>query len=101
MFTSSLVPKLYLERRLVWRGTRVLRHSLQFGAVMLSWFTALSRVSDYKHHWSDVLAGYFLGLAIAVLVWTWGTDIIPQKKKHSALTQHDVTLLTHQQTLSL
>ncbi|KAG6454858.1 hypothetical protein O3G_MSEX008877 [Manduca sexta] len=59
---------LYLERRMVWKGTRVLRHTLQFGAVMLSWFTALSRVSDYKHHWSDVLAGYSLGLAFAVLV---------------------------------
>ncbi|XP_045537519.1 putative phosphatidate phosphatase [Papilio machaon] len=86
---------LYLEKRMVWRGTRVLRHSLQFVVVMLSWFTALSRVSDYKHHWSDVLAGYFLGVTLAVLVWTWGTDIVPQKKKHSPLPQHDFSMAIH------
>ncbi|GBP27240.1 Putative phosphatidate phosphatase [Eumeta japonica] len=65
---TMLYLVLYLEKRMVWRGTRVLRHTMQFGALMLSWFTALSRVSDYKHHWSDVLAGYFLGFTVAVLV---------------------------------
>ncbi|XP_073953315.1 putative phosphatidate phosphatase [Choristoneura fumiferana] len=84
---------LYLERRMTWRGTRVLRHTLQFTALMLSWFTALSRVSDFKHHWSDVLAGYFLGLSFAVIVWTWGTDLVQKKKHHSALSQHDVIVI--------
>ncbi|CAH0764166.1 unnamed protein product [Diatraea saccharalis] len=59
---------LYLEKRMVWKTTRILRHILQFVALMLSWFTALSRVSDFKHHWSDVLAGYSLGLSIAIVV---------------------------------
>ncbi|XP_045501908.1 putative phosphatidate phosphatase [Colias croceus] len=85
---------LYLEKRMVWRGTRVIRHVLQFSAVMLSWFTALSRVSDYKHHWSDVLAGYSLGLTFAVVVWTWGTDILQPKKKHAPVPLHEVS---HQQ----
>ncbi|GBP27238.1 Putative phosphatidate phosphatase [Eumeta japonica] len=89
---------LYLEKRMVWRGTRVLRHTMQFGALMLSWFTALSRVSDYKHHWSDVLAGYFLGFTVAVLVWTWGTDLVEPRKKHSILPQHDVVLENQQST---
>ncbi|XP_053614720.1 putative phosphatidate phosphatase [Plodia interpunctella] len=90
---------LYLENRMVWRGSRVLRHTLSFGAVMLSWFTALSRVSDYKHHWSDVLAGYGIGLAFAVLVWFWGTDLIQKKKNHTPLPQNDVALTIHPETL--
>lgn len=30
-----------------------------------AWYCALTRVSDYKHHPSDVLAGGLLGLAMA------------------------------------
>ncbi|CAK1553058.1 unnamed protein product [Leptosia nina] len=86
---------LYLEKRMVWRGTRLIRHVLQFSAVMISWFTALSRVTDYKHHWSDVLAGYFLGLTFAVLVWTWGTDLIQPKSKHQPISQHEIHLHNH------
>lgn len=59
-----------------WSGTRVLRHSLQFIVVMLSWFCALSRVSDFKHHWSDVLAGYTMGAVVAVLVVSTYHDLV-------------------------
>ena len=30
------------------------------------WYCALTRVSDYKHHATDVLAGAALGLALAL-----------------------------------
>nr|QDR50975.1 wunen3 [Heliconius melpomene] len=90
---------LYLEKRVTYQGTRVLRHSLQYAAVMLSWFTALSRVSDYKHHWSDVLVGYLLGLVFAVVVWTWGTDILEVKKKHKQISQQDTSVPMQQMAL--
>ncbi|CAH2089788.1 unnamed protein product [Euphydryas editha] len=79
----------YLEKRMVWRGTRLLRHSFQFVAFLISWFTALTRISDYKHHWSDVLAGYFVGLTFAILVWTWGTDILEPKKEQKPIPLQD------------
>ncbi|XP_063366935.1 putative phosphatidate phosphatase [Cydia amplana] len=84
---------LYLERRMTWRGTRVLRHSLQFSALMISWFTALSRVSDYKHHWSDVLAGYSLGVVFAILVVYCGIDLVQKKKNHIIVPQNDVYVI--------
>ncbi|XP_047031080.1 putative phosphatidate phosphatase [Helicoverpa zea] len=82
---------LYLEGRMTWSGTRTLRHALQFGAFLLSWFTALSRVTDFKHHWSDVLAGYFLGTVFAVVMWRWGTDVVLKKKNSSSLPFETVT----------
>ncbi|CAG9133985.1 unnamed protein product [Plutella xylostella] len=89
---------LYLESRMQWRGMRFLRHTLQFLAIMASWFTALSRVTDYKHHWSDVLAGYSMGFIVAVVTWLWTTNLISRDQKHVPLPQHDVVLPTCQQS---
>ena len=52
---------------MTWKGSKFLRPVFQAIALFLFWFTALSRVSDYKHHWSDVLAGAALGITIATL----------------------------------
>jgi len=60
--------QLYLQARMTWRGSKLLRHLLQFVFIMVAWYTALSRVSDYKHHWSDVLAGSLIGSICALVV---------------------------------
>jgi phosphatidate phosphatase len=59
----------YLQQR--WsrhRFSSLLRHFLQFLALTMAWYTALSRVSDYKHHWSDVLAGSVQGTVVAIII---------------------------------
>lgn len=65
----SVCPLLqfYLQTKLVWRGSKLLRHFLQFAAAYMALYTCASRVSDYKHHWSDVLGGAVLGTIVAVL----------------------------------
>jgi len=47
---------------------RLLRPTLQFFLIAASIYTGLSRVSDYKHHWSDVLTGLIQGAIVALLV---------------------------------
>lgn len=60
--------QMYLHKRFLWRGSKLLRHSLQFLLMILAWYTVMTRVSDYKHHWSDVLAGFAIGIFYAVII---------------------------------
>ncbi len=62
------VQQLYTQARMRWRGSRLLRHFLQVVCLYAAIFIAASRVSDYKHHWSDVLGGAILGTVVAVMV---------------------------------
>ncbi|KAK9532531.1 hypothetical protein VZT92_009911 [Zoarces viviparus] len=59
---------LYLQARLQAEWARLLRPTIQFFLIAASVFTGLSRVSDYKHHWSDVLTGLLQGALMAILV---------------------------------
>jgi phosphatidate phosphatase len=60
--------QIYLQARFAWQGSKLLRHFLQYLCFMMAVGTALSRISDYKHHWSDVLVGALQGALVAVLV---------------------------------
>ncbi|KAH8261142.1 hypothetical protein KR044_003933 [Drosophila immigrans] len=46
----------------------MLRPLCQLMCVGLATFVGLSRVMDYKHHWSDVVAGSLLGASVAFAV---------------------------------
>ena len=59
--------QLYIQRKMTWRGSKLLKRTLQIGVVYVSLYTGLSRISDYKHHWSDVLAGFALGTLFALV----------------------------------
>ncbi|EDW39403.1 GL23165 [Drosophila persimilis] len=67
VFYSMVYVALYLQRKLTWRSSKLSRHFLQFVVIMLAWYTALSRVMDYWHHWSDVLSGSLIGVAGALI----------------------------------
>ncbi|KAF4073656.1 hypothetical protein AMELA_G00245800 [Ameiurus melas] len=58
---TMLYLAFYLQARFSWRGARLLRPLLQFLLVMLAVYTGLSRISDYRHHPSDVLTGFLQG----------------------------------------
>ncbi|XP_056133236.1 phospholipid phosphatase 2b isoform X2 [Lampris incognitus] len=58
---------LYVQARLVAKWARLLRPTIQFFLVAFAVYVGYTRVSDYKHHWSDVLVGLLQGALIAVL----------------------------------
>lgn len=75
---------IYLQSRMNWRGSKLLKHFLQFLLIMLAWYTCLSRISDYKHHWSDVLAGAILGSTVAIVVSNYCSDLFDARRKLKA-----------------
>uniref|UniRef100_A0A1B6GLP9 Phosphatidic acid phosphatase type 2/haloperoxidase domain-containing protein n=1 Tax=Cuerna arida TaxID=1464854 RepID=A0A1B6GLP9_9HEMI len=66
---------LYIQCRVHWRGSYLLRHFAQFVCLATAWSIAMSRVSNYKHHWSDVLAGSLLGTVVAIIVVKFMSDL--------------------------
>ncbi|XP_011498099.1 PREDICTED: putative phosphatidate phosphatase [Ceratosolen solmsi marchali] len=71
---------LYLQLRLTWKGSKLLRHFLQFICIMMAWFTAMTRISNYKHHWSDVLAGSTIGTVIAFIMVFVVADLFKEQR---------------------
>ncbi|KAJ8012254.1 hypothetical protein DPEC_G00066770 [Dallia pectoralis] len=69
----------YLQSRFTWRGARLLRPLTQFTLIMMSFYTGLSRVSDHKHHPSDVLAGFAQGALVAYCIVYFVSDLFKPK----------------------
>ncbi|XP_073953294.1 putative phosphatidate phosphatase [Choristoneura fumiferana] len=82
----------YIHKRFTWRGSKLLRHGLQFVLVMLAWYTVMTRVSDYKHHWSDVMAGFSVGLLYAVIVFTFVSNLRKTPRIRQPINHHDSEL---------
>lgn len=55
---------------LVWKtkGTRLTKPTLCLTLVSLAVLVGIVRVAEYRNHWSDVLAGYLTGGAIAAFL---------------------------------
>lgn len=65
---SMIFIIIYLEARLVLQRTRFIKSIIQLIAFIAAWFTCMSRVSDFKHHYTDVVGGAAIGLSLAVFV---------------------------------
>ncbi|XP_041738047.1 phospholipid phosphatase-related protein type 5-like isoform X2 [Coregonus clupeaformis] len=49
-------------------GTRLAKPVLSLGLMCLAFLTGLNRVAEYRNHWSDVIAGFIIGVAIATFL---------------------------------
>ncbi|XP_049444672.1 phospholipid phosphatase 2b [Epinephelus fuscoguttatus] len=78
---------LYVQARLVAKWARLLRPTIQFFLVAFAVYVGYTRVSDYKHHWSDVLTGLLQGALVAVLNVRFVSDFF--KKRPPRCTRPD------------
>nr|XP_060619639.1 phospholipid phosphatase 3-like [Anolis sagrei ordinatus]XP_060619640.1 phospholipid phosphatase 3-like [Anolis sagrei ordinatus] len=67
MYTMAYLV-FYLQARFTWQGARVLRPLVQFVLIMIAVYTGLTRISDYRHHPSDVVVGLLQGALVAYWV---------------------------------
>ncbi|XP_052015622.1 phospholipid phosphatase 1 isoform X2 [Apodemus sylvaticus] len=95
---SMLFMALYLQARMKGDWARLLRPTLQFGLIALSIYVGLSRVSDYKHHWSDVLVGLIQGAAVAILVALYVSDFFKDTHSHKERKEEDSHTTLHETT---
>lgn len=68
--------QLYVQARMQGKWTRLVRPTIQFFLVAFSLYVGYTRVSDFKHHWSDVLVGLLQGALVAVLTVSRTTCVI-------------------------
>jgi membrane-associated phospholipid phosphatase len=59
---------IYLEARFARLRLRYVKTLVQMTCFIAAWVTMLSRVSDYHHRGSDVLAGSALGCLVALFI---------------------------------
>ncbi|XP_056148738.1 phospholipid phosphatase 3-like isoform X2 [Lampris incognitus] len=76
----------YLQSRFTWHGARLLRPLTQFTLIMMSFYTGLSRVSDHKHHPTDVLAGFVQGALVAYCIVFFVSDLFKPKGRRSTVS---------------
>ncbi|KAM9385020.1 phospholipid phosphatase 3 isoform 2-T2 [Pholidichthys leucotaenia] len=78
---TMLYLSFYIQSRFTWRGARLLRPLLQFTLLMMAFYTGLSRVSDHKHHPTDVLAGFVQGALVAYCIVFYVSDLFKPRVK--------------------
>ncbi|KAK0139848.1 Phospholipid phosphatase 1 [Merluccius polli] len=91
---------LYIQARLKSEWARLLRPTIQFFLLATAVYVGLSRVSDYMHHWSDVLVGLVQGAVMAVLTAVFVADRFKQPGFPAAVPEDDSTHTSLQESPS-
>ncbi|XP_048352247.1 phospholipid phosphatase-related protein type 5 isoform X4 [Sphaerodactylus townsendi] len=59
---------MYITNTIKSRGTRLAKPVLCLGLMCVAFLTGINRVAEYRNHWSDVIAGFLVGISIAVFL---------------------------------
>ncbi|MBV98263.1 Mesoderm induction early response protein 2, partial [Eschrichtius robustus] len=81
---------LYVQARLCWKWARLLRPTVQFFLVAFALYVGYTRVSDHKHHWSDVLVGLLQGALVAGLTVRYVSDFFKARPPRHCLEEEEL-----------
>lgn len=92
-FLNVLCPllQMYVTCTVQAKGTRLAKPVLSLGLMCLAFLTGLNRVAEYRNHWSDVIAGFLIGTAIA----TFLVRILFAVVVHGAVCLHKRSVSIH------
>uniref|UniRef100_A0A7M4F8K2 Phospholipid phosphatase-related protein type 5 n=1 Tax=Crocodylus porosus TaxID=8502 RepID=A0A7M4F8K2_CROPO len=65
---AAMYLAMYITNTVKARGTRLAKPVLCLGLICLAFLTGINRVAEYRNHWSDVIAGFLIGISIAVFL---------------------------------
>ncbi|CAI2335863.1 unnamed protein product [Caenorhabditis sp. 36 PRJEB53466] len=93
-FYAAWFTSLYLQARL-FRPlfSRLLLPVIQFLLFGGAAYVSLTRVSDYKHHWSDVLVGAIMGSAIGIFVALFVAEVFQRREIPSCKSPNEFGLI--------
>lgn len=60
--------QMYVTSTIKAKGPRLAKPVLCLGSLCLAFLTGLNRVAEHRNHWSDVIAGFLVGISIAVFL---------------------------------
>ncbi|ETN72490.1 PAP2 family protein, partial [Necator americanus] len=86
--------QLYLQARL-YRPlfSRLLLPVIQFALFGGASYVALTRVSNYKHHWSDVLVGALIGSIIGIFVALYVAEVFKRREIPACIPSNEFGLI--------
>lgn len=74
----------------------------QYLLMCLVLFTGFTRISDYKHHWSDVLTGIIQGTFVAIICAFFVSDLYKQRSYYGMIARkrasNDETIPTNHES---
>lgn len=76
--------------RVVFKGLKILRPFMQFGIFSLAFYICLTRISDYKHHPGDVVAGASVGVFFAMILLIFLVDPFNRPRAFKFETYADI-----------
>ncbi|GFQ91615.1 putative phosphatidate phosphatase [Trichonephila clavata] len=65
---AMMFSVVYLYKYFSLPCAKLLKPILQFIPILFALYTAISRIEDNKHHWSDVMGGSAIGIVVALSV---------------------------------